>query len=416
MKGKQRRVDISKDTLDVLFAGDFCPAGGNIYNACIEGKQSRIFTNIKDHLIDADIVMVNLECPVTESKSKICKIGPNIKAHPVTAVLLRECNVKIVNISNNHIMDYGVTGFRDTINLLNSIGIKHVGAGTNIDEARKPIYVTENEITIAFASCAETEFNIANGESAGCAPMDAYFLTNTIPEAKSFSDFVVVSAHCGSEHYPLPSPRIKSFCRSAVDQGASLVICHHTHTFGGFETYKSGQIYYGLGNFLFNYTGKNPPQRWGEGLLIGVSFRKGSPPTCKVIPYKFNNTTNFFEGATSASVRAITASVDMLSYIIANDERLLRVWKAYSLRQYNDWYRPVLAKNAWRCFGNTKARSMLEWHYFANQSHSDIITTALNSIRVGDFPDVKQIDEQLSKIFHRRTMLDRFIAISRYLR
>lgn len=46
---------------------------------------------------------------------------------------------RAVTLANNHIMDQCEQGLRSTMDVLAQNGIQYVGAGSNLDEARKPI-------------------------------------------------------------------------------------------------------------------------------------------------------------------------------------------------------------------------------------------------------------------------------------
>lgn len=90
-------------------------------------------------------VILNLEGPITNDKShKIEKRGPNLKQEDIVIEVLKRLQVVGVCLSNNHIMDYGETGLEDTIRLLDSNSIAYAGAGQNIEEACKPMQITEN--------------------------------------------------------------------------------------------------------------------------------------------------------------------------------------------------------------------------------------------------------------------------------
>jgi poly-gamma-glutamate synthesis protein (capsule biosynthesis protein) len=73
--------------------------------------------------------------------------------------------------------------------------------------------------------------------------------------------------HGGHEFFPLPSPRIKSTYRFFVEAGADAVIAHHTHCISGYEVYRSCPIFYGIGNFLFDYPHPHD-EMWTEGLGV----------------------------------------------------------------------------------------------------------------------------------------------------
>jgi hypothetical protein len=70
---------------------------------------------------------------------------------------------------------------------------------------------------------------------------------------------------------------MKEQFRFMIDAGADAVIAHHTHTISGFETYKNRPIFYGLGNFCFDYENIER-ESWHYGMLLQLIFEKGNPP------------------------------------------------------------------------------------------------------------------------------------------
>ena len=91
-----------------------------------------------------DSSICNLECPLTDSNIKLQKSGPNLKASAQSVNVLSKVGFNIVSLANNHILDYGEIGVKDTIFACESKGIKTVGAANNFINARKPCIVENN--------------------------------------------------------------------------------------------------------------------------------------------------------------------------------------------------------------------------------------------------------------------------------
>uniref|UniRef100_UPI00404B92E6 CapA family protein n=1 Tax=Flavobacterium sp. TaxID=239 RepID=UPI00404B92E6 len=218
------------------------------------GNISKVFETVTPFFMSNDLNVLDLECPMTISKSKIIKTGPHIKSDPNTVVILNHLNCKLVATANNHFKDYGWEGMKETYDSLRNHNINWVGSGENFEEASKVFYWEKNDIKFAFINIAENEWTTTTDENPGCNPLDLVNVFNAIQEAKNKVDFVIVIVHGGHEHYELPSPRMKKWYRFFVDSGASAVIGHHTHIISGFEIYKEAPIFYSLGNFclVFN--------------------------------------------------------------------------------------------------------------------------------------------------------------------
>ncbi len=175
-------------------------------------------------------------------------------------------------MANNHVLDYGVNGLLDTFESLNKNKINYVGAGSNLSEAAKPLTLEKDGLRIAILNFCENEWSIAESDSPGANPMDIIDNANQIKYARELADYVIVIVHGGHEYYNLPSPRMQKQYRFYADQGADIVVGHHTHCISGNEVYNSVPIYYSLGNFLFTNNAANPD--WYIGLILEIEWKE----------------------------------------------------------------------------------------------------------------------------------------------
>lgn len=222
----------------------------------------------------SDINIINLEAPVTESGNKILKTGANLKSHceSITSVL-KTLNVKVATLANNHILDYSERGIIDTLSFCHHLGVKTVGAGMNLAEASKTLYLNTEEGKVGVVNFAENEWASATATTAGANPMDIIDNAAQIKDARDNADYVVVIIHGGHEYYNLPSPRMQKYYRFYAEQGADIVVGHHTHCISGFEEFNGVPIFHGLGNFLF--TIKSKFEGWYNGLVLEIVINGG---------------------------------------------------------------------------------------------------------------------------------------------
>ena len=242
---------------DCLLAGHFGEPEGDDPDASFDGLSA---------FRDADVAMVNLECPVTVRGSRVPKPF-NFRMRPETLRTFVNAGIDIVNIANNHIFDYGSEGLFDTILYLDSIGIGHVGAGRNQAGARRPVVVTRNGWTIGFLGYyGGGESPAAAADRPGVAARDLSMITEDIARLKSVdsADFVVVNLHWGTELATIPDPSQRLLAHAIIDAGADAVIGHHPHVLQGIEIYRSGVIAYSLGNLMF---GGNSRDTYQSGLF-----------------------------------------------------------------------------------------------------------------------------------------------------
>lgn len=261
----------SKEVI-IFVSGDFCPVG-RIEDKILSNTANDIFGDLLPVIMDADISITNLESPLTTRNKPILKTGPALKGISETANLLKNAGFDLVTLANNHIMDYGERGLKDTLEELDINNIKYVGAGNNGNEARKIYYLKKNGLNIAIINIAENEWSTTDDEKAGANPINPIANYYFIKEAKENADKVIVITHGGHELYDLPSPKMKELFRFFVDVGADIVINHHTHHISGYEIYKNAPIFYSLGNFIFD----NPSykhSKWNSGISLLLHIDK----------------------------------------------------------------------------------------------------------------------------------------------
>lgn len=259
------------NSVTIGFTGDFCPIN-RVEQLHSSGNWKTIFKRVKSYFDNNDFNIIDLECPLTNSEKKIIKTGPHLKAKPESAEMLKYLNSNLVATANNHFFDYGVEGISDTYASLNDQNIGWLGSGFNIDEAFRTKFLEKNGVRIGVINLAESEWTTTHGKEPGCAPIDYHRVLLKIQAAKEVGAmYVVVVVHGGHEHYPLPSPRMKSQSRYLIDAGADAVVGHHPHVISGYEVYKGKPIYYSLGNFCFDWPGFRQ-SNWNKGMLLKLSF------------------------------------------------------------------------------------------------------------------------------------------------
>lgn len=307
----------------------------------------KIDQSLIDLFSQSDINIVNLEAPVTDSESKILKTDPNIKSHrESTADVLKVLNVDVATLANNHVLDYDEKGVEDTLEFCRQHGVKTVGAGMNLNEASKTLYLDTEEGKIAIVNFAENEWSSATETSAGANPMDIIDNAAQIKDARKKADFVVVIIHGGHEYYNLPSPRMQKQYRFYAEQGADIVVGHHTHCINGYEVWNGVPIYYSLGNFLFTHDSSQPD--WYKGLILEVEI-KDSKLFPNLHPIKQSNERFELSLLTGNERSVIEERLKKYTTIIADDILINKEWENYivamSKSYLNHWSPLVFVKN-----------------------------------------------------------------------
>ncbi len=262
--------------MKLLFAGDLCVSTQNA---------PELGESIINLFASANIACANFEGPIIQFGTRVApKAGPSIHQTDQVLSLLEKCGFTHLSLANNHIIDYGESGLRFTLDKLNHYTI--CGAGVSLEDAYRPIFHEQDGHRIAFLSFGEGQFGalgIEPFQKAGFAWVDAPSARQAVINARQEADWVIVQIHAGLEMVDIPLPEWRERFREFIDLGADLVIGHHPHVLQGSEIYKNKSIYYSLGNFYMDVMLKqaNP----GSGGLLEVLI-EGNELKSKLIPLK----------------------------------------------------------------------------------------------------------------------------------
>lgn len=241
-------------------------------------------------LHEADIAFGNLEAPVTMRGAPVEK-WINMRMPPELLADAQNLGFDIVTLANNHMLDFGEVGLRDTFAHLRNAGLAFVGAGEDLDAAWRAETLTVGGLRVAFLGAASTlgTQSAATRERPGVAPIHAseaynidfagsmeqpgsapYVFTRAwqedidravlaIERARQEADFVVLAMHWGVPPFwrsrfqdGLADYQIEAG-HKLIEAGADVIVGHHPHSLQAVEVYKGKPIFYSLGNFVFHH-------------------------------------------------------------------------------------------------------------------------------------------------------------------
>lgn len=273
-------------TVNTLIAvGDISFSG---IDHIIMKKPEYPWAGTKEILQTATTLMGNQEIPLSTRGSIYTKKKWILRANPRTVQSLSLAGFDIVTLANNHIMDWGPIAMQDTMDALDSVNIAYTGAGKNLEEARRPAFITTPDGTkLAFLaySLVYPEIFWAKKTRPGTPYGDPSYFVPDIQKAKMMADHVIVSFHWSDELQFYPSDYQKIYGRKAIDAGASVVIGHHPHVLQGLQVYKGGLIAYSLGNFVFG----SRSTRLKDSIILGIDYDKNGLIQAKLYPLNVNN-------------------------------------------------------------------------------------------------------------------------------
>ena len=270
------------NSVKIAFLGDV--SLNDEYNKLYENKE-KPFKSVKSVLFGCDFVVGNIECLSESIQGENLLKKPRLKAKLETLNYLKDINLGLACLSNNHVYDNLEDGFQKTTRFLNESGISYMGASMVGDESEPYIY-EKNGIQIAILNYLTHDTNPNIPLGAAVKP-NWFSLDKAIKDIKNVRkrvQFVVVYPHWGGtmEGSLLPDLLQIPLAHALVDAGADIIIGHHSHTIQPYEVYNGKYIFYSLGNFCFANIvsdGKlllTDLKRRGKSVLLTINFLRDS--------------------------------------------------------------------------------------------------------------------------------------------
>jgi len=246
----------------------------------------------------ADITVANLESPLTTQGTRHPTKPIVFRGRPSNIRGLAHAGIDVVTLANNHIIDYGLEGMRETQESLAGRHILYSGAGANSYEAYLPVFHQKHGVNIAFLAFSDRTGQYDNYQpylnagynKPGFANLDSFQLFQQLHAVDSLADLTIVELHTGAEYaltplggddaddefysrYALvPSSSDVAIRHRAVEEGADAVIGHHPHVLQGFEVYQGKLIAHSLGNFAFD---QDYPETYPSAIVNGALDETG---------------------------------------------------------------------------------------------------------------------------------------------
>jgi poly-gamma-glutamate capsule biosynthesis protein CapA/YwtB (metallophosphatase superfamily) len=209
-----------------------------------------------------DVRLLNLETSITARGEFARGKVVHYRMHPDNIGCLTAIRPDVCALANNHILDFGYQGMRDTLKALDLAGIRSAGAGLEADTAERAVVVGR----VVIASCGMNSSGIPPGWAAtprrpGVAYVadmtdrSADTIARRVTAVKGPDSVAVVSVHWGSNWgYAVDSAQIR-FAHRLIDAGVDLVHGHSSHHPRPIEVYRGKLILYGCGDTIDDYEG-----------------------------------------------------------------------------------------------------------------------------------------------------------------
>lgn len=242
-------------TAELLIAGDVCIKQLIAESYDKDGILGVVSKELKKTMVDADICMVNQEFAFSDRGEPMEDKQYTFEISPRYTSIFTELGIDIVSLANNHTLDFGREALLDSFDALDRAGILYVGAGKDLERAKKMEVLEVNGIKIGFLAASRVipvvEWNAGKELPGMFTTYDPTALIAEIEKGKESCDFLVVYVHWGEEYQEFPEEFQKQMARQYIDAGADAVIGSHPHVLQGLEYYKGKIIAYSLGNYIF---------------------------------------------------------------------------------------------------------------------------------------------------------------------
>jgi len=324
----QTALNPRKTAAKICIAGDWAPI--RVFKDIMETRQESIYGDLLPILRAADLSIVNLESPLSDRGDPVFKSGTVFKGEQHHINALTSVPFDVVTLANNHVFDYGLDAFEDTMDVLKHNNIQWTGAGMSIKEAAAPLVINVNDIKIAIVNFSEGEDLTSAGEKPGVMGWDLSRVEDAIKMLRSKVDFIIVVSHCGIEYIPFPPPYVARAFKQMVRAGADIVIGHHPHVPQGIQFYKNTPIIYSLGNFVFY----QPTDLYYRklGYLVNLGLNKGNLVSLELVPYQIHDLgLSCLKGA---GLQAFRNKFKEISMPLNDDKKLDAAWNGF-LKYYD---------------------------------------------------------------------------------
>lgn len=260
-----------------------------------------ISEQIKQAIPSSDIVIANLEVPISPTKNKLSNYKTErFLGFSRTAELLKKANINVVNIANNHILEHGDLVFEHTIKQLQENKIKIIGIQTpNGLSMPATIRIKDCNIKIFGFSFRPEIFNPNQNKYSHINHSDQ--IINSIKHYSDKNSINIISLHWGEEFIKYPSKEQKEFAKRLSKNNVSLILGHHPHTLQPIEQFEKCVTAYSLGNFYSDMHRR----LCRESIAIQFSLRKNEAPSIHKINYLLINKWGIPRNAQSSTKRKI---------------------------------------------------------------------------------------------------------------
>lgn len=238
------------ENITLNFVGDVML--GELFEDYKKGVKSKIikkninpFRYCKKEFEKSDLNIANLECVISDQSNREKPFSELLRVPAGFVNILRDNNIHVVNLANNHALDHGIVAFNEMIDVLNNNGIRTFGYSLNKYFQDKPSVINIKRTKLGFIG-----YNLANLSDTEIS-RNIIKINKIITSAREEVDVLVLSLHWAYEHVNFPASKFVNIGKSFIEKGVDILYGHHSHQLQGVIKYKSKIFAPSLGNFIF---------------------------------------------------------------------------------------------------------------------------------------------------------------------
>jgi poly-gamma-glutamate synthesis protein (capsule biosynthesis protein) len=277
--------------ITLLFTGVIVPARCVQSAIDARGDANYVYDNVRDIISSADLAVGTLNTTLSDLSTHTgCIVTYVLVSDSRSAVAAASAGFDVMSVATNHIKncsgdscaDGYNRAFFDTLDILRANNIQPVGAGMNVEDAMQPVVVEISGVRFGIVSLGMVEpMAFAGADSPGIAPLTDENLQAAITNVKGEADVVIAMPHWGPEDSADPTSYQQHFAQVAVDAGADVVVGNHTHVVQAIQQINGVDVFYGLGNFIFDQTWDLAHQ---QGVILLLHFSGMEYTGYEIIP------------------------------------------------------------------------------------------------------------------------------------
>jgi len=381
----------------ILVASDWAPI--RAFDQPMRLHPETLYGDLLPVLRRADLRIVNLECALTGADTPVWKSGAAFKGAPEHVIGLTAVPFDVACLANNHVLDYGVAGLRETLRVLGRHDVQTVGAGLTEADAHAPLTCLSGGAKVHIVNFSEGEDLTASRGGPGVFGWDIARAVDLISRCKKRGGVVLAIGHCGLEYVPYPPPYVVAAFRAMSDAGADAVIGHHPHVPQGIEWREGRPIIYSLGNFAF-YQPTDLHHR-KVGFFVTLDCEGPRITDVKLIPYGITDTgLHLLTGSGAADFRSTMAALSAPFRSASGPERAWQAYLAYyGMAGFTGEVQGILDRMTTE---PQKAAAMFR-NRLTTMQHSELWRECLTAVIAGETPKGPASAQRMVEEYFTRT-------------